>query len=468
MDQQRFDEITRQLANRSSRRSIVKRFVAGLVAGASGAGGAQIASAGPSNKPAQKPKPCKRTGKKCKKDSQCCTDQVCGNDRVCSAGCRIGGQTYAPGPHPSDPCLTCDPDISTSSWTVTVGAVCGVGDVCMGEQVCQSDGSCAGTPSAPTVYCPENQAVYTDSGMCGAIVSFTASAECGEVTCSHWGGDTFEVGVTTVTCSADNASGHTECSFTVEVSDNEHPTITCPADIFVPAAGEDGAIVDFAVSAADNCLSTAISCAPPSGSTFPIGTTLVDCTAIDLSSYETTCLFTVTVGCEPNCAGKSCGDYDGCGGFCDGPCYSAGVCQTATCDTSQGVCVTSDLPEGSDCQDACNVGATCNGFGSCTGGFPLECTQDFNPCLAATGYCDPAAGCVFDQLPEGTICAELNDLCTPSVCNASGGCEQIVTTCSDEECQFCDPTLGYCVNRDDDTSCGGGSGACLGGFCNPI
>jgi len=318
------------------------------------------------------------------------------------------------------------------------------------------------------VYCPENLVVLSDFGVCGAAVSFTASADCGEVTCSHSGGDTFPVGVTTVTCSADNVAGHGECSFTIEVSDNEQPTITCPADIFVPAASPDGTPVDYAVFADDNCLSTSISCSPPSGSTFPIGTTLVDCTAIDSSSLETTCLFTVTVGCEPNCAGKACGEYDGCGGFCNGYCDSPGVCQTATCDTSQGACIVTDLLEGTDCQDACNVGATCNGFGSCVGGFTPDCTQNFDPCLSATGYCDPSIGCVFDQLPEGTICAELNDLCTPSLCTASGSCEQVVVTCSDNECQFCDPTLGYCVNRDDNTPCGGGSGICTGGFCNPL
>ncbi len=468
MDQQRFDELVRQLANRSSRRSIIKRLFAGVVAGTAGASGVQIASAQPGNTHARKPKHCNRTGKKCKRDGQCCPDQVCGGNRVCSAGCRIDGQTYAPGPHPSNSCLSCDPEISTTSWTVAVGAACDNGNACTSNDICQSDGTCAGTPAAPTVYCPENQLSYSDSGQCGAVVSFTASAECGEVTCSHWGGDTFPVGVTTVTCSADNASGHSECSFTVEVSDNEQPTITCPADIFVSASGPEGGIVDYVVSAADNCFSTSISCNYPSGSTFPIGTTLVDCTAIDSSSYETTCFFTVSVGCEPNCAGKSCGDYDGCGGYCDGFCPSPVVCQTVTCDTSQGVCVTTDLPEGTDCQDACNVGATCNGFGSCTGGFSPDCTQNSNPCAATSGYCDPGVGCVFEQFPEGTLCAEPTDLCTPSVCNASGTCEQILITCSEDECQYCDPTLGYCVNRDDNTSCGGGSGICSGGICTPL
>jgi hypothetical protein len=74
------------------------------------------------------------------------------------------------------------------------------------------------------------------------------------------------------------------------------PVITCPADIFVQKHGS-GAVVDFKVTASDSCdPSPEIVCVPPSGSTFPLGTTLVTCTATDDEGNFSTCTFQVRVG----------------------------------------------------------------------------------------------------------------------------------------------------------------------------
>jgi hypothetical protein len=45
----------------------------------------------------------------------------------------------------------------------------------------------------------------------------------------------------------------------------------------------------------DNCPGAAVTCTPPSGSSFPIGTTNVNCTARDAKGVTATCGFTVTV-----------------------------------------------------------------------------------------------------------------------------------------------------------------------------
>jgi subtilisin-like proprotein convertase family protein len=55
-------------------------------------------------------------------------------------------------------------------------------------------------------------------------------------------------------------------------------TLTCPADITTTAADLNGAVVTFAPTAA-NCIN--VQCTPPSGSTFPVGTTVVTCTGED-------------------------------------------------------------------------------------------------------------------------------------------------------------------------------------------
>jgi hypothetical protein len=474
VDEQRFDEFTREMAKPRSRRSFLKKLAAGIFAGTAGGLGAEAASAkgkpDPGHGHHDHHKPCKRRGKKCKNNRQCCSGLTCNGNGICSSGCRIGGQDYAPGPHPSDPCLTCAPEVSSTSWTVNVGATCGEGDACTSESICQSDGSCAGSPVQPSIQCPGDLWAEANSGTCGAPVAFEATSECGAVTCSRASGDTFDVGATVVDCFAESEAGRADCSFTITVTDAFAPSITCPGDIWVISGGIEPAQVDFEATASDNCSSVSVDCSPPSGSFFPIGWTQVTCTATDSGSQSSTCQFNVEVTCQPFCSSGLCGESDGCGGYCYGYCdnSSQGACYTVECDTNAGACVAVNYPQGTDCQDVCTVGATCDGFGSCTGGAPLECVQDWDPCLATTGHCEPDYGCVFEPLPEGTICAEPTDLCTPSICNANGSCEQIVVTCSDDGCQYCDPTQGFCVNRDDNTPCGGGGGVCLGGACEPV
>ena len=81
-------------------------------------------------------------------------------------------------------------------------------------------------------------------------------------------------------------------------SDTEPPTLFCPAlvgaiDRLGTAPGE---IVTFTVTATDDQdPSPDVVCVPPSGSLFPPGTTLVDCTATDASGNSSTAQFPVLV-----------------------------------------------------------------------------------------------------------------------------------------------------------------------------
>ena len=104
------------------------------------------------------------------------------------------------------------------------------------------------------------------------------------------------LGANQVTVTADDGNGGT-CSttITVNVIDDTKPTITCPENMVIDAApGATGAVVNFDVTASDNCSATVTS-SPASGSFFPLGTTTVTSTATDASGNTATCSFQVTV-----------------------------------------------------------------------------------------------------------------------------------------------------------------------------
>jgi hypothetical protein len=161
-----------------------------------------------------------------------------------------------------------------------------------------SDGTDIGAYEAeiPCVLeCPGDVSVANDPGACGAIVNYTepSGAGCGTVTCDHPSGSFFGVGDTTVTCTS---SAGPSCSFTVTVTDEEDPSISCPADITVNApVGTCSAVVNFTVSGSDNCGAPTIVSSPASGSAFPVGTTTVTATATDAAGNTKSCSFNVTV-----------------------------------------------------------------------------------------------------------------------------------------------------------------------------
>lgn len=79
---------------------------------------------------------------------------------------------------------------------------------------------------------------------------------------------------------------------------NTPPTIVVPADFTVEATSAAGATVTFAVTASDmqdGDLTSSVVCAPASGSTFPLGTTTVNCLVTDTGGLEVSGSFEITV-----------------------------------------------------------------------------------------------------------------------------------------------------------------------------
>jgi Tol biopolymer transport system component/N-acetylneuraminic acid mutarotase len=115
----------------------------------------------------------------------------------------------------------------------------------------------------------------------GSSVNLTITAE-GETTVTYFATD-----------NADNVeSAHT---LTLRI-DRTPPLISAPASVQAEATSPAGAAVSYSVTATDNFgAAPAVSCAPPSGSTFPLGATSAACTATDDAGNSTAASFQVTV-----------------------------------------------------------------------------------------------------------------------------------------------------------------------------
>ena len=155
----------------------------------------------------------------------------------------------------------------------------------------------------PTISARRTWSCRADAGQCSkSNVTFVVGAtdNCGSVSVVSVppSGSTFPVGTTTVTNTATDTHGNSSvCTFTVTVTDNEKPVIVCPTNMVLSAdAGQcSKSNVTFVVGATDNCGSVSVVSVPPSGSTFPVGTTIVTNTATDTHGNSSVCTFTVTV-----------------------------------------------------------------------------------------------------------------------------------------------------------------------------
>jgi hypothetical protein len=153
----------------------------------------------------------------------------------------------------------------------------------------------------PVVNCPPDLLRPTDPGASNAVVRWTCSATdnlpgC-TTTCTPPSGSAFQIGITTVVCSARDAAGNTaNCMFTVMVVDRELPVLTVPANMVVPTdPAQNIALVSYNATVMDNVPGATVDCTPPSASAFPLGTSLVTCIASDAAGNRVTNGFSITV-----------------------------------------------------------------------------------------------------------------------------------------------------------------------------
>jgi hypothetical protein len=104
----------------------------------------------------------------------------------------------------------------------------------------------------------------------------------------------------TLTC-VDGQGGSSQCTATVTVVDETPPVLVCPVSVNAACTNATGAVANFSTTATDNCGATGpVTCTPPSGSTFPLGTTLDSCSVFDGSGNPASCSFNVTVALGDN------------------------------------------------------------------------------------------------------------------------------------------------------------------------
>jgi subtilisin-like proprotein convertase family protein len=157
------------------------------------------------------------------------------------------------------------------------------------------------TALGPAIFVPEDITVATDPGQPSAVVSFPVSGiDHGgnplTPSCSPASGSTFPIGTTTVECMVTDDNGREAFdSFTVTVIDDEGPILNLPAPIEVTTDGATSAVVTYVATATDNSGKVSLDCSPPSGATFPLGTTTVSCIATDTAGNNASGSFTVTV-----------------------------------------------------------------------------------------------------------------------------------------------------------------------------
>jgi hypothetical protein len=139
----------------------------------------------------------------------------------------------------------------------------------------------------------------------GATVSYSSSAATATdvvdatpaVQCTPPPGTFFPLGPAEVTCTATDDSGNTATATrSFVVADSAAPVLSVPGPMTVEATSAAGAVVTYAATAVDAVdLTPTVACAPPSGATFPLGVTLVSCTAKDDAGNQSAGTFSVTV-----------------------------------------------------------------------------------------------------------------------------------------------------------------------------
>ncbi|MCU1388490.1 MAG: hypothetical protein JWL72_1828 [Ilumatobacteraceae bacterium] len=155
-----------------------------------------------------------------------------------------------------------------------------------------------------TIHVPADITVQNEPGTNGTNVSWAAAGMGGlapvSLQCSSINGDFFLVGSTTVTCTATDSHApaqHASGSFVIHVVDSVAPTLVAHSNVAATTQLTTGAIVTYTLpTATDNTgVAPTVACTPPSGTTFPVGTTLVTCTARDASANIATTTFSVAV-----------------------------------------------------------------------------------------------------------------------------------------------------------------------------
>ena len=218
---------------------------------------------------------------------------------------------FASGITGTSTCNTVTPscNVTLSSLNVNVSPVyarCGVTDATGLVSTARCDFTLTIDKDLPSITCPADMDVSVVTGT-SALVTATVTAtdsigvptiSCGAQDAIRTAGVTLPLGSTLVTCTATDSVGNTRsCSFNVNVQDTTLPVITCPAnyEVFSDTGLSTGTVNWDAATASDNSGMVTVTC-PTAGTTiYPIGDTMVPCSALDIGNNSVSCVFNITV-----------------------------------------------------------------------------------------------------------------------------------------------------------------------------
>ena len=134
----------------------------------------------------------------------------------------------------------------------------------------------------PVVVCKPSITVSNDAGLCSATVT---AAQVDNGSYAPRGGPVmftltppppYPLGSNTVTFTATGTNGlSASTNVLIVVLDTTPPNVVCPAPVTVAFQDENGAVVQYVVTASDLCSAVSLAVTPVSGSVFPIGLTPV-------------------------------------------------------------------------------------------------------------------------------------------------------------------------------------------------
>jgi large repetitive protein len=293
----------------------------------------------------------------------------------------------------------------------------------------------------PTITCPGNITINSDPALCSAVVAIAIPVtddNCGVLSVvNDFNGledasDTYPVGNNVVEYTVTDVNTNTNtCSFTVNVIDNENPTITCPDPIVqISDLGVCEAVVNVPLPiTADNCgIATVVNNYNSTNNAtdiYPVGVTNVNYIVTDLSGNTASCSFSITITDDED---------------------PTIVCPPVTQTADAGLCsavVTIDVPV---TDDNCAVLSFSNDFTGTTnasGTYPVGVTVVTYVIADVNGN---TSGCTFDvtvtddELPTITCPNNISQ-------NADGGvCEAVVNVplpTTDDNCTVASTVNDY-------------------------
>ena len=269
-------------------------------------------------------------------------------------------------------------------------------------------------PQNPEITVPEVVIAEATSEL-GATVQFSVTGisfvdppPAPTIVCDHNSGDLFPLGGTTVNCTATDSFGSASASFPVFVQDTTAPVVTVPSDILI--ASQTPAVVTFTVSAVDAIAgSVPVTCSPESGSTFPLGTTVVTCIAYDEQDNPGFGQFNVTVSNGPVLTLPSNISVE-----CTSP-AGAAVSFTVTATDNATIDCTpasgSTFPLGTT-TDNCTASAS---TGTTSGSFTVAVVDTTPPTISSITATPNSLWPPNKQMVPVTVAVSVTDVCDPTV-----------------------------------------------------